>query len=217
MASKNIDLNELYKLNPVAQLGLAIGVVIAILGLGYFVMFSDQYDSLKAAEKEEVETLKPEYEAKAKAAAQLPALKKQLEQINASFAILLKQLPTDAEVPNLIQELHDAASSNGMRLDKVLPQPIVNDGPIDVLPYQISLTGNHAQLSQFSRDVGKLSRIITLSEIKFKPDTKSKSGGLFVLEAKANTYKAVDANKIAASEPASPQSASNPNPNNEGA
>lgn len=191
MASKSIELNDLYKLNPIAKLGLALGLIGVILLLGYFLFFSGKYDELKAAEAEEV-TLRSDYEAKAKAAAQLPALKKQLEEINTSFAILLKQLPTDAEVPNLIQELHDAASSNGMRLDKVIPQPIVNDGPIDVLPYQISLTGNHSQLSQFARDVGKLSRIITLSEIKLGQEKKDKSN-LFILEAKANTYKAVDA------------------------
>ena len=194
MASKSLELNDLYKLNPIAQIGLALGIIALILALAYFTLYSGQLDELKAAEAEEVK-LKGDYETKAKAAAQLPILKKQLEQINTTFAILLKQLPTDAEVPNLLQELHDAASSNGMRLDKVIPQPIVNNGPIDILPYQISLTGTHAQLSQFARDVGKLSRIITLSEMKLTTDKNEKSN-LFILEAKANTYKAVDANII---------------------
>ena len=206
MASKSIELNDLYKLNPIAKLGLALALIGVILLLGYFLFFSGKYDELKAAEAEEV-TLRSDYEAKAKAAAQLPALKKQLEEINTSFAILLKQLPTDAEVPNLIQELHDAASSNGMRLDKVIPQPIVNDGPIDILPYQISLTGTHAQLSQFARDVGKLSRIITLSEMKLAADQKEKSN-LFILEAKANTYKAVDSVPVEDQQASAPASAS---------
>ena len=192
MASKDIQLNDLYKLPFPAQLGLAVGLVIAILALGYFLIFSDQYTSLGTTEQEEV-TLRDDYSKKAQAAAQLPALKKQLEQINSSFSVLLKQLPTEAEVPNLIQELHDAASSNGMRLDKVMPQAVVNDGPIDILPYDISLTGSHAQLSRFARDVGKLSRIITLSNIKFVP-TKPDSSDTFTLSAQANTYKAVDSN-----------------------
>ncbi len=220
MASKSLELNDLYKLNPIAQIGLALGIIALILALAYFVLYSGQLDELKAAEAEEV-TLKGDFEVKAKAAAQLPILKKQLEQINTTFAILLKQLPTDAEVPNLLQELHDAASSNGMRLDKVIPQPIVNDGPIDVLPYQISLTGTHAQLCQFARNVGKLSRIITLSEMKLSEDKKEKSS-LFILEAKANTYKAVDANIIEedqkqASAPINNQAAGNKNnANNKG-
>lgn len=202
MASKSIDLNDLHKLNPIAQIGLAAGLIAAILFLGYFLIFSGQKDELSAAQAEE-ETLKTDFESKAAAAAQLPALKKQLEEINTSFAILLKQLPTESEVPNLIQELHDAASANGMRLDQVIPQPTVNDGPIDVLPYQISVTGSHSQITQFTRDVGKLSRIITLSEINFAPATKDAkakniSSGDFILKAKANTYKAVEAKPVAA-------------------
>ena len=206
MASKSLELNDLYKLNPLAQIGLALGVIALILALAYFVLYSGQLDELKAAEAEEV-TLKGDYETKAKAAAQLPILKKQLDQINTTFAILLKQLPTDAEVPNLLQELHDAASSNGMRLDKVIPDPNVNDGPIDILPYKISLTGTHAQLSQFARDVGKLSRIITLSELKLTADQKEKSN-LFILEAKANTYKAVDSVPVTDQQASAPASAS---------
>ena len=91
MASKSLELNDLYKLNPIAQIGLALGIIALILALGYFVLYSGQLDELKAAEAEEV-TLKDDFEAKAKAAAQLPILKKQLEQINTTFAILLKQL-----------------------------------------------------------------------------------------------------------------------------
>ena len=205
MASKSVDLNELYKLPLPAQLGVALGVIALILGLGYFLIFSDQYSSLKAAEAEEI-TLKEDFEKKARQAAQLPALEKQLEKINESFAILLRQLPTDAEVPNLIQELHDAASANGMRLDTVLPQATVNDDQIDILPYKISLTGNHDQLSRFSRDVGKLSRIITLNDIEFKP--VQNKDNTFTLTAVAHTYKAVEAsaNTESASEVAGSQS-----------
>lgn len=192
-SSKEINLQELYKQSFAVQLGIAAIVIAAILGLGYFFVFSDQRSTLESAKQEE-ETLKEDFSKKAKEAAQLPALKKQLEQINESFSVLLRQLPTDAEVPNLIQELHDAASSSGMRLNTVTPQAIVNDGPIDILPYNIALTGTHQEISAFARSVGKLSRIITLSEIKLKPDSKDDKSNTFTLTAMANTYKAVDPN-----------------------
>lgn len=61
MASKSLELNDLYKLNPLAQIGLALGVIALILALAYFVLYSGQLDELKAAEAEEV-TLKGDYE-----------------------------------------------------------------------------------------------------------------------------------------------------------
>ena len=50
MASKSLELNDLYKLNPLAQIGLALGVIALILALAYFVLYSGQLDELKAAE-----------------------------------------------------------------------------------------------------------------------------------------------------------------------
>lgn len=192
-SSKEFNLQEMYKQSLPVQLGVAAAVIVAILGLGYFFVFSDQRAALASAEQAETK-LKDDFSKKAKEAAQLPALKKQLEQINESFSVLLRQLPTDAEVPNLIQELHDAASSSGMRLNTVTPQAIVNDGPIDILPYKIALTGSHQEISAFARSVGKLSRIITLSEIQLKADSKDDKSNAFTLTAMANTYKAVDPN-----------------------
>ena len=108
---------------------------------------------------------------------------------------MLKQLPTDAEIPNLIQELHQAGSTNGLRLDSVAPLQPENDGPIQKLPYQISITGKYSQISQFTRDVGDLSRIITLDSLKLVNASEDQEGkgnkGELTLSAIATTYKAV--------------------------
>ena len=123
--------------------------------------------------------------------------------IRSAFDVLLKQLPTDAEIPNLIQELHQAGSANGLRLDSVVPQAPVNDGPIQKLPYEISITGKHNQISQFARDVGGLSRIITLESLKLSQAADGKSGkegksDILTLSATATTYKARPAEEVAA-------------------
>lgn len=114
-----------------------------------------------------------------------------------SFDVLLKQLPTDAEIPNLIQELHQAGATNGLRMDSVTPKAPVNDGPIQVLPYDIAITGQYRQINQFTRDVGALSRIITLDSLNVSKSKDEKSNQL-TLSATANTYKARPAEEVAA-------------------
>ena len=135
-------------------------------------------------------------------AASLNNLKAELASIRSAFDVLLKQLPTDAEIPNLIQELHQAGSTNGLRLDSVAPLQPENDGPIQKLPYQISITGKYSQISQFTRDVGDLSRIITLDSLKLVNAGEDKEGkgnkGELTLSAIATTYKARPAEEIAA-------------------
>lgn len=206
MASKssktNLDLNNLHLLNLPARLFIALLVVAAMLGLGYAGLFKSQMESLEEYEAKETE-LKNTYKQKSIDAVSLNNLRDELASIRSAFDIMLKQLPTDAEIPNLVQELHQAGSSNGLRLDSVMPQPPVDDGPIKRLPYSISITGNYEQISQFTRDVGSLSRIITLESLKIaqspenggNPDGKS---SILNLSAIATTYKAKSVEELAA-------------------
>ena len=87
-------------------------------------------------------------------------------------------------------------------MDSVAPLQPENDGPIQKLPYQISITGKYSQISQFTRDVGDLSRIITLDSLKLVNAGEDKEGkgtkGELTLSAIATTYKARPAEEIAA-------------------
>ena len=210
MASKssknNLDFNNLHLLNLPAKLFIALLAVAAILGGGYAGLFKSQLESLEEYEAKETE-LKNTYKQKSIDAASLDNLKEELAAIRSAFNIMLKQLPTDSEIPNLVQELHQAGSNNGLRLDSVIPQPPVDDGPIQRLPYSISITGNYNQISQFTRDVGSLSRIITLESLKITQSAENGGGAdgkssILNLSAIATTYKAKSIEELAAQQQA---------------
>lgn len=200
--AKNIDIQNLYLLNMPAKLFIAGLAIAGVLAIGYVGIFKEQLETLSTQEAKEAE-LKETYTKKSIEAVNLHNLQEELASIRSAFDVLLKQLPTDAEIPNLIQELHQAGSANGLRLDSVVPQAPVNDGPIQKLPYEISITGKHNQISQFARDVGGLSRIITLESLKLSQAADGKSGkegksDILTLSATATTYKARPAEEVAA-------------------
>ena len=196
---KAIDLNSLPQQSKPVQLGIAGAIIVIILILAYFFVYSGLNEQISQLREEE-ETLKQTYTEKSRQAAHLDALKAELDSINGSFNILLKQLPTQAEIPNLIQELHECATKNGLNMDSVTPAQVQNTESdnqtdkkseqqvIQTLPYNITLTGNYNQISQFLRDVGKLSRIVTLNSIVIKRNEKDNT---LTLNAVANTYKAL--------------------------
>lgn len=186
MASKDLDFKNLHELNNPLKYGLACLLIIIILGLGYLFFFKEQLAELDVAKEKEV-SLKETFRQKSIQAANLNNLKLELEALRASFDQLLKQLPTDKEIPNLIQELNQAASKNGLQLSGLFPLEPINDGAIQRLPYNLSISGQYDQVAKFARDIGELSRIITLSRLNIKKDDKT---GLITLEAVANTYKA---------------------------
>ena len=196
---KAINLNSLPQQSKPVQLGIAGAIIVIILILAYFFVYSGLNEQISQLRQEE-ETLKQTYTEKSRQAAHLDALKAELDSINGSFNILLKQLPTQAEIPNLIQELHECATKNGLNMDSVTPAQVQNTESdnqtdkkselqvIQTLPYNITLTGNYNQISQFLRDVGKLSRIVTLNSIVIKRNEKDNT---LTLNAVANTYKAL--------------------------
>ena len=186
MASKSLDLNNLHELSDPFKYGLACLLIICILGVGYLFLFKDQLVELGIAKEKEV-SLKDTFRQKSIQAANLNNLKVELQALRVSFDQLLKQLPTDKEIPNLIQELNQAASKNGLQLSGLSPLEPINDGAIQRLPYNLSISGQYDQVAKFARDIGELSRIITLSQLNIKKDDKT---GLITLDAIANTYKA---------------------------
>lgn len=185
MASKSLDLNTAYLWPAPVKLLLGVLIVVAILAVGWFAKYKEQKETLDAVNAEEVK-LKSEFEDKAKRAATLPILKRELAELEESFAVLVKQLPTDAEIPNLIQELNQAGSNNSLQMSSTRPLPAQKDGPVEILPYSISTKGSYDQFTKFAKDVGALSRIVVLNTVNVTTDRDGK----LVLDAKANTYKA---------------------------
>ncbi|MBQ5429570.1 MAG: type 4a pilus biogenesis protein PilO, partial [Neisseriaceae bacterium] len=127
MASKSLDLNTAYLWPAPVKLLLGVLIVVAILAVGWFAKYKEQKETLDAVNAEEVK-LKSEFEDKAKRAATLPILKRELAELEESFAVLVKQLPTDAEIPNLIQELNQAGSNNSLQMSSTRPLPAQKDG-----------------------------------------------------------------------------------------
>ncbi|MBP3221744.1 MAG: type 4a pilus biogenesis protein PilO [Neisseriaceae bacterium] len=185
MASKSLDLNTAYLWPAPVKLLLGVIIVVAILAVGWFAQYKGQKETLDAAKAQE-EELKVEFDKKAKRAASLPHLKKELADLEEQFAILVKQLPTDAEIPNLIQELNQAGSNNSLQMSSTRPLPAQKDGPVEILPYSISTTGTYDQFTKFAKDVGSLSRIVVLNAV----NVTTERDGKLVLNARANTYKA---------------------------
>lgn len=220
MSSKqNIDIQKLHLAPKAVQFLAAIALGVVLVIAGYFASFKTQLETLETAKATEMDDLRPKYEKIAVKVANLENLEQELVLIEQSIAELIKQLPTDAELPNLIQELHQAAASNQLKLNHVLPRPKAKeDDNIDRLPFAISVTGNYEQLANFTRDIGRMSRIVTLSAINIQSaeensnsitDKKaaSKVSTRFTLTAIASTYKAVDTEKPAASAASNPTSA----------
>jgi type IV pilus assembly protein PilO len=148
-----------------------------------------QIDSEKAKE----EQLRNTFVDKKKIAVNLPAYRKQLDDIEKQFGALLKQLPGKSEMDALLTDINQAGLGRGLQFE--LFKPAASETPKDFyaeLPITIRVTGNYHDIGAFAGDISKLSRIVTLNDINL---TNAKDS--LAMDATAMTYRYLDESEVA--------------------
>ena len=135
---------------------------------GYFFYLTDKQTVLEGAQKQEA-ALRSEYESKAFQAANLPQYRQQKDEMEASFGTMLRQLPSDTEVPGLIEDITLAALDNGLVIESIDLQPERKAEFYVELPITIVVSGEYHNIGAFVSAVANLSRIVTLHDFNIKP------------------------------------------------
>ena len=176
------------------KLGTLAILLVLIVGAAYWFDWKDQIASIDA-EKAREEQLKASFVEKKKTALDLPAYRKQLEDIEKQFGALLKQLPGKSEMDALLTDINQAGLGRGLQFE--LFKPAAEESMKDFyaeLPITIRITGSYHDIGAFASDVGKLSRIVTLNDISLGAN---KDGSL-VMDAIAKTFRYLDEDELAA-------------------
>jgi len=145
------------------------GVVLlaAVLALGYNFHLKDLQASLDQQHREEL-TLKEQFSSKAFQAANLGAYKEQMKEMEISFGALLRQLPSDTEVPGLLEDITRTGLGSGLEFEQIKLLPEVAQQFYIELPIQISVVGAYHDLGTFVSGVASLPRIVTLHDFDIK-------------------------------------------------
>ena len=125
---RKIDFNDL-DLNNVGSWPAAVKFIagtilfVGVLFLGYNFHLKDLQVQLEASQAQEL-TLKEQFSLKAFQAANLDAYKEQMQEMEVSFGALLKQLPSDTEVPGLLEDVTRTGLGSGLEFEeiKLLPE-----------------------------------------------------------------------------------------------
>jgi type IV pilus assembly protein PilO len=160
-----------------------------LLGFGGYFLIEPQYEQLQQEQAKEV-SLRTEFESKQQKVAALDAYKAQLEEMQRSFGDMLRQLPSKAEVANLLNDISQTRIANS--LDEELFQP-QGDVPKDFyveMPNRIVVTGTYHQMGQFVSGVAALPRIVVIDEVEIRP--AGGKGSTLRLSALAKTYRYQD-------------------------
>ena len=170
----DLDMNNLGSWPAAVKVIAGILLLVLVLGGGYYFHLSDLQSSLEQQAREE-ESLKQQFSNKAFQAANLDAYKAQMLEMEASFGALLRQLPSDTEVPGLLEDITRTGLGSGLEFEEIKLQPEVTQQFYIELPIQIKVVGSYHDLATFVSGVSSLPRIVTLHDFEIKPQSKDSS------------------------------------------
>ncbi len=183
----DLDMNNLGSWPAAVKVIAAILLMVLLLGGGYYFHLSDLQAGLDQQKAQE-ETLKQQFSSKAFQAANLEAYKAQMVEMEASFGALLRQLPSDTEVPGLLEDITHTGLGSGLEFEEIKLQPEVTQQFYIELPIQIKVVGGYHDLATFVSGVASLPRIVTLHDFAIKPLSKDSSSKLH-MSILAKTYR----------------------------
>lgn len=139
-----------------------------IAGGGYWFFVMDQYVQLERVEQAELD-LRKAYEDKAYQVANLEVFKAQMVEMEETFGALVRQLPSETEVPGLLEDITTTALGSGLALQQVALQPERRRDFYSELPINIRVSGSYHELASFVSSVARLPRIVTLHDLTIRP------------------------------------------------
>ena len=169
----DFDINDL-DINNAGIWPTPVKVIVAlivfglILGGGYWFFIKDQYAELERVEQKE-QQLRETYENKAYQVANLDVFKSQMVEMEETFGALVRQLPSETEVPGLLEDITNTALGSGLDLQEIKLQGERQRDFYSELPINIRVVGSYHELATFVSSVAGLPRIVTLHDLKISP------------------------------------------------
>jgi type IV pilus assembly protein PilO len=192
---RGLDPNDpsLWPVLPRALLLLVLAVVVVVaLWYAWLGGYSDQLTQEQVQEQK----LKDEFTMKVGKAVNLEPLKAQLEQVRQYVTQLEKQLPSKAEMDQLLSDINQAGIGRSLQFELFRPGAENMHDYYAELPISVRVSGSYGDVGLFASDIAALSRIVTLNNISLAP-VAGKSG-ILGMDATAKTFRYLDPEELAA-------------------
>ncbi len=199
---KELDFNNLGSASNGAKAVILVFLAALILGAGYWFLIKDKRQTLEQRERVETQ-LKQEFREKQQLAVNLPAYRQQLEEMEEMLAVMLRQLPSRTEMPNLLNDISQTALGAGIDNELFEPRSEINRDFYAELPIAVRMVGTYHQFGEFVSTVASLPRVVilTIQDISLQP--VAGPGGRLRMDGTITTYRYLDdSERVASTEPA---------------
>lgn len=181
----NVDFEKIGVWPLPAKIFVIAILVVLVFFLTYYLKISDLNLQLAGVQATEA-NLRKTYEAKSFEAANLDAYRAQMEEMKSTFTSLLSRLPSQAEVPGLLEDIGARGSESGLTMNDVaIGEDKAAEYYIEV-PIKINVDGGYHDMGGFVSGIAGMPRIVTLHDYTI---TKKKDSSVLNMQISAKTYR----------------------------
>ena len=159
---------------------------VALLVAGFYLHIEELNKGL-ATVKQEEQTLRVDFEQKAFEAANLEAYKAQLAEMEERFGALVAQLPSETEVPGLLEHITDQGEFNGLNIERIDLLDEQEQTFYVELPIAIEAIGSYHDIGAFISGMAGLPRIVTPHD--FEVIIAGNGSNMLEMSVNAKTYR----------------------------
>ena len=165
----------LENLEPNRKIVIAIAVPVLILIAYYFFIVAPRTTRTTQLEAH-IDEMLQERDRKTFEAAQMPERQKEVDALDRQLKMALTRLPDEKEIPELLSSISNLARDSGLEILVFRQMPEGYQEFYAEVPVEMQVRGGYHQVAQFLDRVGKLDRIVNVSNIVMKaPKTVDES------------------------------------------
>lgn len=194
---RGFDWNDLQDLDTIGFWPAPVKAIITVIIFssciagGYFFHIQNMQIELTTVTGEEI-NLRVEFEQKAFLAANLEEYRAQTLTMEESFTELLRQLPSETEVPGLVDDVTNTGVGSGLEFaNLVLPPEEIQEFYIEI-PINLDVVGSYHDFGTFVSGVASLDRIVTLHDFTIR----ARDDSFLDMTIVARTYRYKDVDEV---------------------
>ncbi|MBI5814590.1 MAG: type 4a pilus biogenesis protein PilO [Nitrospinae bacterium] len=197
---EKIPYDKLYPVPNWQRFAAIFGVAAVVVGLFYFIVISGQDEEIGRLE-ESLSKIQKEVEDNKAHASKLEKLKEKIAKLEVSRQEASKQLPSEKEIPELLEQISNIGMQSGLQFITFKPAPEVMREFYAEVPVNIEVVGKFHNMLMFFDEIANLPRIVTIGDIKILAAAKSgqvqsgkqpAAGSQVQLNCMATTYRFVE-------------------------
>jgi type IV pilus assembly protein PilO len=182
--------SALSRLSGPAKLGIG-GALVAVLALGYWVIFYSDVSAKIETEHKHQSTLRSDLSAQQQAQASYLADRDELAMRQQRQRDLNKALPADTEPAAFLSALQQVANVSGVDLRAWQPQDEKPEAFYAKFPMKLEMSGRFHQIAKFAYEVGRVERIINMENIEIAEPKLEGDGIVVKAKCVATTFHAL--------------------------